>query len=245
MPQRQLIRTPPRPPALLCWLSAPASASMTWPSSSAPAGRPRPTRSRPARRASTRPAWRATPAPRTMDSPRSTPRPRCRWPISAGSRRPPCPGTPPSSARWPSAATRVLVFLGRTHLYEGHPVADRGARGADGGRGGLPDSRAHQRGRAASGPGYQVGQPVLIRDHLNLTGRSPLAGPPPPDGYPSRFTDLTDLYSPRLRELAIRRRPWPGRGRLRGAAGTALRDPGRDQDAARAGRRPGRHVHRA
>jgi purine-nucleoside phosphorylase len=41
---------------------------------------------------------------------------------------------------------------------------------------------------------------VLISDHLNLTGRSPLAGPPPSIGQ--RFTDLTDLYSPRLRALA-------------------------------------------
>ena len=50
--------------------------------------------------------------------------------------------------------------------------------------------------------GFQVGQPVLIRDHLNLTGQSPLAGPPPPPGFPPRFTDLTDLYSSRLRALA-------------------------------------------
>jgi purine-nucleoside phosphorylase len=50
--------------------------------------------------------------------------------------------------------------------------------------------------------GLRVGQPVLIRDHLNLTGRSPLAGPPPPAGYPGRFTDLTDLYAARLRALA-------------------------------------------
>jgi purine-nucleoside phosphorylase len=50
--------------------------------------------------------------------------------------------------------------------------------------------------------GLQVGQPVLIADHLNLTGRSPLAGPPPPAGFPPRFTDLTDLYSARLRALA-------------------------------------------
>ena len=42
--------------------------------------------------------------------------------------------------------------------------------------------------------GMRVGEPVLISDHLNLTGRSPLHGP--------RFTDLTDLYSPRLRALA-------------------------------------------
>ena len=49
---------------------------------------------------------------------------------------------------------------------------------------------------------YRPGQPVLISDHLNLTGRSPLTGAPPPEGYPSRFTDLTDLYSRRLRTLA-------------------------------------------
>jgi purine-nucleoside phosphorylase len=42
--------------------------------------------------------------------------------------------------------------------------------------------------------GMSVGQPVLIADHLNLLARSPLVGP--------RFTDLTGLYSPRLRALA-------------------------------------------
>jgi purine-nucleoside phosphorylase len=49
---------------------------------------------------------------------------------------------------------------------------------------------------------YAVGQPVLISDHLNLTGRSPLSGSQPPAGYPGRFADLTAAYSPRLRELA-------------------------------------------
>ena len=48
--------------------------------------------------------------------------------------------------------------------------------------------------------GLGVGQPVLIRDHLNLTGKSPLTGPAPSVGQ--RFVDLTDLYSPRLRALA-------------------------------------------
>ena len=42
----------------------------------------------------------------------------------------------------------------------------------------------------------------MIRDHLNLTGVSPLAGPPPPAGYAARFVDLTDCWSPRLRALA-------------------------------------------
>jgi len=42
-------------------------------------------------------------------------------------------------------------------------------------------------------PGLSVGDPVLIKDHLNLTWRTPLVG--------ARFVDLTDLYSSRLRAL--------------------------------------------
>jgi purine-nucleoside phosphorylase len=98
---------------------------------------------------------------------------------------------------------RVLVFLGRVHLYEGHDPATvvHGVRTAV-----AAGCQVVVLTNAAGGirEGYQVGQPVLIRDHLNLTGRSPLGGPPPPDGYPPRFTDLTDLYSARLRTLAAR-----------------------------------------
>jgi purine-nucleoside phosphorylase len=101
---------------------------------------------------------------------------------------------------------RVLVYLGRTHLYEGHPVdavvhAVRTAVAAGcrvivltNASGGINES-------------YRVGQPVLLSDHLNLTGRSPLTGPEPPAGYASRFVDLTALYSPRLRALARRAEP--------------------------------------
>ncbi|HEX7270127.1 MAG TPA: purine-nucleoside phosphorylase, partial [Streptosporangiaceae bacterium] len=96
---------------------------------------------------------------------------------------------------------RLLVFLGRTHLYEGHPAATvvHGVRTAV-----AAGCRVVVLTNAAGGirAGYQVGQPVLIRDHLNLTGRSPLTGPPPPPGYPPRFTDLTGAYSTRLRALA-------------------------------------------
>jgi len=96
---------------------------------------------------------------------------------------------------------RALVFLGRVHLYEGHDPATvvHGVRTAV-----AAGCQVVVLTNAAGGirQGYRVGQPVLIRDHLNLTGRSPLSGPPPPDGYPARFTDLTDLYSARLRVLA-------------------------------------------
>ena len=107
-----------------------------------------------------------------------------------------------------------LVFLGRVHLYEGHDPATvvHGVRTAV-----AAGCRVVVLTNAAGGirEGYQVGQPVLIRDHLNLTGRSPLGGPPPPDGYPPRFTDLTDLYSARLRTLAA------GAAGAGGAAGAA------------------------
>jgi purine-nucleoside phosphorylase len=96
---------------------------------------------------------------------------------------------------------RVLVFLGRTHLYEGHPVATvvHGVRTAV-----AAGCRVIVLTNASGGinAGYQSGQSVLISDHLNLTGRSPLTGEAPPAGYGSRFTDLSDLYAARLRALA-------------------------------------------
>ena len=94
---------------------------------------------------------------------------------------------------------RVLVFLGRVHLYEGLPPATvvHGVRTAI-----TAGCRAVVLTNAAGGirPGLAVGEPVLISDHLNLTGKSPLTGPAPSTGQ--RFVDLTDLYSPRLRALA-------------------------------------------
>jgi purine-nucleoside phosphorylase len=99
-----------------------------------------------------------------------------------------------------AGGVRALVFLGRAHLYEGHSpdTVVHGVRTAI-----AAGCRVVVLTNAAGGiSGYPVGQPVLLRDHLNLTGRSPLAGPPPPDGYPGRFADLTEAYSARLRGLA-------------------------------------------
>jgi purine-nucleoside phosphorylase len=100
---------------------------------------------------------------------------------------------------------RILLFLGRVHMYEGyapHTVV-HGVRTAI-----AAGCRTVVLTNAAGGinPAYAVGQPVLISDHLNLTGRSPLSGPIPA-GYPSRFTDLTEAYSRRLRDLARRHDP--------------------------------------
>ncbi|HLT15524.1 MAG TPA: purine-nucleoside phosphorylase [Acidimicrobiales bacterium] len=97
---------------------------------------------------------------------------------------------------------RLLVLMGRVHAYEGHDLATvvHGVRTAV--RAGCGTVVLTN---AAGGlrEGMRVGQPVLIADHLNLTGRSPLTGPnaPPELGYP-RFVDLTEAYSRRLRALA-------------------------------------------
>jgi purine-nucleoside phosphorylase len=109
------------------------------------------------------------------------------------------PGHTPVARSVAAGPVRVLVFLGRVHLYEGlSPAAVvHGVRTAV-----SAGCRTVVLTNAAGGirPGLGVGEPVLISDHLNLTGRSPLTGPPPSTGQ--RFTDLTDLYSPRLRALA-------------------------------------------
>lgn len=95
---------------------------------------------------------------------------------------------------------RVLAFMGRVHLYEGHHpnVVAHAVRTAV--RAGC---RAVVLTNAAGGlrPGMWAGQPVLIRDHVNLTGRTPLLGPND-DRLGPRFPDMTHAYSPRLRELA-------------------------------------------
>ena len=87
----------------------------------------------------------------------------------------------------------ALVLGSRTHYYESrdvravaHGVRTAAAAGVrtlvlTNGCGGLDDA-------------LLPGTPVLIADHLNLTGASPIEG--------ATFVDLTDLYSPRLRDLA-------------------------------------------
>ena len=88
---------------------------------------------------------------------------------------------------------RVLLFLGRTHLYEGRGVEPvvHGVRTAA-----AAGVKTVILTNAAGGldADHRVGQAVIISDHLNLTARSPLVG--------GNFVDLTTLYSPRLRALA-------------------------------------------
>lgn len=95
---------------------------------------------------------------------------------------------------------RVLVLAGRSHLYEGHTPATvvHAVRTAV-----LAGCSIVVLTNAAGSlrPEWPVGGPVVIADHLNLTGHSPLVGPAPPDDMPARFADLTDAYSRRLRAV--------------------------------------------
>jgi purine-nucleoside phosphorylase len=86
--------------------------------------------------------------------------------------------------------TRVLVFLGRTHLYEEHGV-DAVTHGVRTAAAAGCRTIVLTNGCGGLDPSWSPGTAVLIRDHINLTGASPLHG--------AHFVDLTDLYSARLR----------------------------------------------
>ena len=100
----------------------------------------------------------------------------------------------------------VIAMLGRVHFYEGYtplevtfPMRVLGALGI----------RAVVLTNAAGGidESYSVGQFVLIADHINLMGWSPLTGANEPrfgyqPGAGLRFFDMTEAYSAALRRLA-------------------------------------------
>jgi purine-nucleoside phosphorylase len=91
----------------------------------------------------------------------------------------------------------VAMLQGRLHVYEGNdpglviqPVLLMGRLGA----------RVVVLTNAAGGvdPDYGPGTLMIIADHLNLTGRTPLLGPNA-EAIGPRFTDLTETWSMRLR----------------------------------------------
>jgi purine-nucleoside phosphorylase len=97
----------------------------------------------------------------------------------------------------------VLIMQGRAHFYEGYPMQQVV----------FPVRVMQLLGietllvtNAAGGlnPGFQVGDLMLIRDHLNLVGmagNNPLFGPNDPALGP-RFPDMSQAYDPQLRGMA-------------------------------------------
>lgn len=117
------------------------------------------------------------------------------------------PGFPPSTVPGHEgrlvagqfAGQQVLMQSGRFHMYEGHDAATAA----------LPVRVMAELGvttllltNAAGGinPGFTPGTLMLIRDHLNLTGRSPLVGKAVPGD--TRFPDMSEAYDRDLRTLA-------------------------------------------
>jgi len=115
------------------------------------------------------------------------------------------PGWPPATAPGhvgrlllgTLAGRPVVILQGRFHMYEGNdpglviqPVLLFKALGA----------RIVVLTNAAGGldPSFGPGTLMVMSDHINLTGRSPLIGPNA-DELGARFPDLVDAWSPRLR----------------------------------------------
>lgn len=99
-----------------------------------------------------------------------------------------------------SGGKRVLAMAGRFHYYEGYtpgqvifPVRVMAALGI----------KKLIVTNAAGGikPDWEPGTLMLISDHINLMGMSPLRGENHPQWGP-RFPDLTEAYPKNLRELA-------------------------------------------
>jgi purine-nucleoside phosphorylase len=91
---------------------------------------------------------------------------------------------------------RVVAFMGRRHYYEGVPLETVV----------LPVDLMRRMGvkrllvtNAAGGINsqFQPGSLMVIRDHINLTGITPLRGPVLP-GWGPRFPDQSQLYSHEL-----------------------------------------------
>lgn len=93
-----------------------------------------------------------------------------------------------------------VYMAGRFHYYEGHSIDDVV----------LPVMVLHALGvkkliltNASGGVNmeYSPGDLVLLKDHINFMGTSPLIGPNP-KGFGPRFPDMSSVYSSRLRSLA-------------------------------------------
>ena len=97
---------------------------------------------------------------------------------------------------------RVLLLSGRVHAYEGYP-ADTitfPVRAAI-----MAGCRTVVLTNAAGGcgEGIEPGDLVMITDHINMAGVSPLRGDNDERLGP-RFPDMTDVYTPALRDTARR-----------------------------------------
>lgn len=96
--------------------------------------------------------------------------------------------------------TPIICMQGRLHFYEGHAMATLTE----------PIRMLHQSGietlvlsNAAGGirSDLAAGDFMLLEDHINLMGFNPLIGLP--STAENRFPDMTEVYDPKLRQIAL------------------------------------------
>lgn len=112
----------------------------------------------------------------------------------------PAPSAPGHSGRLLLGTLRglpVACLQGRLHMYEGHaerlvvePVLLLGRLGAD--------VLLLTNASGGVNPEFGAGTLMVISDHINLTGRSPLIGPND-DALGPRFPDMSAVWDPELR----------------------------------------------
>ncbi|MBI2343148.1 MAG: purine-nucleoside phosphorylase [Deltaproteobacteria bacterium] len=105
------------------------------------------------------------------------------------------------------AGQRVAVLMGRSHYYEGYSMLDIT----------MPLHALHVFGaktllisNAAGGinPSYTPGDLMVIRDHINFMGDNPLRGIA--NQSKQQFVDMTNAYTPSLRQAALSLAPQVG-----------------------------------
>ncbi len=97
--------------------------------------------------------------------------------------------------------TPVLVFSGRFHLYEGYgaqevtlPIRCLGLLGTS--------CVVLTNAAGALNPLFATGGLMVITDHINMTGHNPLTGLNE-DAWGPRFPDMSQVYCPILRDMAL------------------------------------------
>ena len=100
------------------------------------------------------------------------------------------------------AGRNVVMMKGRLHYYEGHPMSDvifpiRVMR--------VLGAKMLVVTNAAGGlnPDFTPGNIMLITDHINMQWNNALIGPNLDELGP-RFPDMTHVYTPELRQLALK-----------------------------------------
>jgi purine-nucleoside phosphorylase len=98
------------------------------------------------------------------------------------------------------AGRRVAALAGRAHLYEGHDAATVVFAIRVLGRLGV-NRLVLTNAAGAVNVTFTPGSLMIIDDHLNLLGTSPLTGEND-ERFGPRFPDLSEVYSTRLRQVA-------------------------------------------